>query len=574
VHRKFASKMNKRPELSEKWIKASIIGTIWAASEIVLGSFLHNLRIPFSSNVLTAIGIIILISTSYKWTEKGLFWRSGLICALMKTMSPSAVIFGPMLAIFGEAVLLEISTRILGRNFIGFAIGAMVAMTSNLFHKIVNYIIFYGFNIVNVYSDLLHYAQKQLNINVDLVWSPLIVLTIIYCLLGLVAAIIGIKVGRKLLSQTSEFKLPYGKSNFSPLNNNRQSFGYSVLWLFVDIILIITAFVLLNFTSLIVWSLSISAIVVIWVLRYKRALRQLSRPRFWVLFVIITMITAFVFSRIQSQDLVNGLLIGVQMNFRAVIVILGFSVLGTELYNPKVRAFFLKTSFKQLPLALELSFESLPLMIAAVPEFKAIIKNPVLIIYQILSQIEYRLNEAQNKLQKRVFIITGPIGQGKTTQIQQIIETLKENNIPVSGIFSPRITEKGITTGYDIVNIETGRREAFLRKTDCEVLNGIGKYNIIQSGLESGIDALSESLKNNSRLIVIDEIGKLELEDRGWSGCVTELVKSSAILIFSVRDTFTDKVIKKWGLNEYSVFNVADDPYLTVCNLITTQIVK
>ena len=51
-----------KPALSEKWIKASIIGTIWAASEIVLGSFLHNLKVPFSGNVLTANGLIILIS--------------------------------------------------------------------------------------------------------------------------------------------------------------------------------------------------------------------------------------------------------------------------------------------------------------------------------------------------------------------------------------------------------------------------------------------------------------------------------------------------------------------------------
>jgi len=74
----------------------------------VLGSFLHNLKVPFSGNILTAIGIIILISVSYIWKEKGLFWRAGLICAIMKTMSPSAVIFGPMIAIFSEAMLLEI----------------------------------------------------------------------------------------------------------------------------------------------------------------------------------------------------------------------------------------------------------------------------------------------------------------------------------------------------------------------------------------------------------------------------------------------------------------------------------
>jgi len=57
--------------ISDKWIKASIIGTIWAAAEIVLGSFLHNLRVPFSGNMLTAIALVILIAVSYRWREKG-----------------------------------------------------------------------------------------------------------------------------------------------------------------------------------------------------------------------------------------------------------------------------------------------------------------------------------------------------------------------------------------------------------------------------------------------------------------------------------------------------------------------
>ena len=190
-----------RHRLSEKWIKASIIGTIWAASEIVLGSFLHNLKVPFSGNILTAIGIIILISLSYTWTEKGLFWRSGLLCALMKTMSPSAVIFGPMIAIFTEAALLEISVRLLGRTIAGYVIGSMLAMSWNLVQKILNYILFYGSNIIEVYSNLLKLAQKQLNIQTEIVWLPIFILLIVYALFGLLAAITGIRVGRKMVKQ-------------------------------------------------------------------------------------------------------------------------------------------------------------------------------------------------------------------------------------------------------------------------------------------------------------------------------------------------------------------------------------
>ena len=192
--------MSSNNKLSEKWIKASIIGTIWAASEIVLGSFLHNLKVPFSGNVLTTIGLIILISVSYIWTEKGLFWRAGLICSIMKTMSPSAVIFGPMIAIFSEAALLEISVRLFGKTIVGYILGAMLAMSWNLFHRIMNYIIFYGLNIVQLYTDLIKFAQKQFNIHFDIVWLPIIILLVIYCILGLISAVIGIKVGHNIKS--------------------------------------------------------------------------------------------------------------------------------------------------------------------------------------------------------------------------------------------------------------------------------------------------------------------------------------------------------------------------------------
>lgn len=387
--------------ISEKWIKASIIGTIWAASEIVLGSFLHNLKVPFSGNVLTAIGLIILISVSYIWTEKGLFWRAGLICAIMKTMSPSAVIFGPMIAIFCESALLEISVRIFGKTIVGYILGSMLAMSWNLFQRIMNYIIFYGLNIVQLYTDLIKFAQKQLSIHFDIVWLPIIALLIIYCILGILSAIVGIKVGRKILKQPADYKFDNNTNvNTVRQNNTSSEFSYSLIWLFANITLMVGSLILLNY-SWFQWSAAIIVIVTIWAFRYKRAIRQLSKPKFWVFFVAITMITAFVFSRLQAEpkSLEEAILIGIQMNFRAVVIIVGFSVLGTELYNPKIRQFFLKTYFKQLPLALELSFESLPSMIANIPDFKTIIKNPVSVIYQIISQAEFRLLEVKNKLQ-------------------------------------------------------------------------------------------------------------------------------------------------------------------------------
>jgi nucleoside-triphosphatase THEP1 len=550
--------------LNEKWIKASIIGTIWAASEIVLGSFLHNLRVPFSGNILTAIGLVILISISYTWTEKGLFWRAGLICALMKTFSPSAVIFGPMIAIFSEALLLEFSVRLLGRTIAGYLIGAMLAMSWNLFQKIANYIIYYGANIIDVYNNLLKLAQKQLSIQTDIVWLPIIILLIIFALFGLFAGVIGIIVGRKMLKQpVSDFTgIPKKPTKEIP-RNSENKFNYSIAWLFTDVALIICSFILLNYTSWIVWSMAITGIIIIWSLRYKRALRQLSKPKFWIFFVLITLITAFAFTKAQTGEnlLQQGLLTGFQMNFRAAIIIVGFSVLGTELYNPSVRNFFSKTSFKNLPLALELSVESLPSFIANIPDFKTLIRNPVSIFYQVISQADKRLSEIKEKNMstQKIFIISGLVGEGKTTYTKKLIDFFRRNGINVGGIISERVINNSQTIGYDLVNIETGEKEAFLRQKEESGNETIGRFTICQKGLAMGNTVLNSMILQGNRIVIIDEVGLLELRNKGWSNCINDLVtKSENHILITVRDTYVNEVKNKWNLKEAITFNIRE----------------
>ncbi len=557
-----------RHRLTEKWIKASIIGTIWAASEIVLGSFLHNLKVPFSGNILTAIGIIILISLSYTWTEKGLFWRAGLLCALMKTMSPSAVIFGPMIAIFTEAALLEISVRLLGRTIAGYVIGSMLAMSWNLVQKILNYILFYGSNIVEVYSSLLKLAQKQLNIQTEIVWLPIVILLIVYALFGLLAAITGIRVGRKMVKQPVSDSPPVLIQPSPDTEHKKDNeFKYSITWLLVNISLIISSFILLNLATWVVWSLAITGIVIIWSVRYKRALRQLSKPKFWILFVFITLVTAFVFTKAQTGEnsLLKGLMTGLQMNFRAIVIIVGFSVLGTELYNPVVRNFFLRTSFKNLPLALELSVESLPLFIANIPDFKTMMRNPVSIFYQVVSHADRRLAEIKDKVAhvQKVFIVTGSIRGGKTTFVRKLIELLRSYNIKVGGILSERVMDGSKTIGYDLVNIDTGQKVDFLRQNGECGDGTIGRFTICLKGLEEGKKILSSGMRHENNLVIIDEVGLLEIQNKGWSdGIYNLLEKSSNHLLITVRDSYVDQVKNKWNLKEAIIFNINETNYL------------
>jgi len=568
--------MNNKAQSNEIWIKASIIGTVWASFEIVLGSFLHNLKIPFSGSILTSIGVIILISVSYIWKDKGIFWRAGLICALMKTMSPSAVIFGPMIAIFSESLLLDISIRILGENYMGYIVASILAVSWSFVQKIINLLIFYGFNIVELYQNIMKFTEKQLNLQFDTLWIPILILLFVYVVVGVISAIIGIKTGKKLISQPIEYKQQqYNYQNFLNKSNSKNDFKYSLIWLTIDIFLIIISLILISIIDWRIWSISIFAIVIIWILKYKRAIRQLSKPKFWIFFVAITMLTAFIFTKIQSKSMFDAVLIGIEMNFRATILIVGFSVLGTELYNPKIRQFFNKTYFKQLSIALELSAESLPMVIANIPDFKTIIKNPVSVVSQLIAYLEFRFSQIKNEQNfvQKIFIITGKIDSGKTTFIKNLIENLKEKKIKVGGIYSQKIFENNVRIGYDLFDINTNKSEIFLRKNINGNYNKIGIFSIFPKALELRIESLKPENNTENKIVIIDEIGNLEFSDKAWAKSLEELIKfpQNHILIV-VREALTEKVIEKWNLQNYTVFNLHEAENKIIENVIIETI--
>lgn len=549
-------------QLSGIWLKASVLGCLWASSEIVLGSFLHNMRIPFSSNFLTTIGIILLISVSQIWNEKGLIWRSGLVCALMKSISPSAMIFGPMIAIFSEALLLEFSVRLFRKNMFAFLVGGMLAMSWNLFHKIVNLIIVYGFNIVDLYDNLTKFAQKQLNIHFESLWEPIIVLWIFNLLFGLLAAIIGIYIGRKALKEPAEIQgINFKKISEIQTKKIDLTFNYSLIWFCFNIFGILTVLFLMNFAGWIWWSVSGVVILVAWAIRYNKALKPLQKPKFWILFILITMLSSFLFAKLQNtaNGVYDGLMTGLQMNFRAAIMIVGFSTLGTELYNPVIRSFFVRKSFRQLPLALEAAFETLPYVIANLPSFKNIFTKPVSILHQMVSQADFWLEKlsVKFKVKQAIIIVSGKSEQGKSSLLKQIVDYLQTNNIKVSGFLSPSIIENNIRTGNDLIDISTNQRVLLSRIYENQDLIQVGRFYFSKNGVEFAQNLLDVENNLHSQIIIIDEVGPWELENQGWASNINDLLLRTDIpMIWAVRTSILDKVIDNWNLNNYQIFNV------------------
>lgn len=561
-----------KKKLSNKWLKSSVLGCLWASAEIVLGSFLHNLKIPFAGNILTAIGIVLLISVAHIWKEKGLFWRSGIVCALMKSISPSAVIFGPMIAILTEALAMELVVRIFRRNIFSFLLAGIFAMVSNLIFIIFNYVIIYGTSILDLYKNLTEFATRQLHLSGDIYWMPLFLLICLFVFMGLIAAVFGIYIGRKAAAQPVKTESLSVKQVLDIKSKKHDtSFAFSYYWLAFNMVALIAVLALMSFTPYYYWVSAGCIVLAVWFIRYKRALRMLAKPTFWITFFLLTMISAFILYELKNSEkgFVDGILIGLEMNFRALVVIIGFMAIGTELRNPGFRKIFVNSRFWQLPLALEVAFDTLPLMIANLPRVRDVFKKPAAIFRILVAQADFWLEKTELKLndRKNVIIISGSEKTGKSTLLQKIVECLEMKHLKAGGFLSTSVFENGLHTGYDIVDLKDYSKKILSRIYGDETMAKVGTFYFRPDGIDFGNELLTLKNLSHADFVVIDEIGPWELKNQGWAKGLSSLVRYwEKPIILVVRESIVDKVIENWSLKEPLIADSKNCDINFICN--------
>lgn len=377
-------------KVTDLWLKAAIAGGLWASVEIIIGSFLHNLKVPFAGSILASFGIILMVAFFQLWPERGLIIRAGLICALMKSISPSAVILGPMTGILAEAMLLELGIFLFGRNIVGFLLGGSMALFSALAHKVLSLLILYGTNIVKIYLGIFLFASRQINLPDS---DPIIlvaILVLLYVIIGAIAALVGYLAGKKALKKS--FNAEGFKTEIRPEDNffrvnPKQKFNIPLL--FMHIALLPAGLVLITKLSHVIYLPIILLYLTFCLMYYKNIIRRLSRFFFWFQLALIILLATLFWNFLTDtpdNNPLTGFWIGLEMTLRAIYVVIAFSSLGIELRNPKIKEFIFRQGFSQLYLALNLAFAALPSMLANLTPSKNKIRNPFSFFPILLSQ--------------------------------------------------------------------------------------------------------------------------------------------------------------------------------------------
>ena len=136
-------------------------------------------------------------------------------------------------------------------------------------------------------------------------------------------------------------------------------------------------------------------------------------------------------------------------------------------------------------------------------------------------------------LRKTNIIVTGPPGSGKTRLIQKIVDDLKKQGVVVGGLLTPEVRVGAERTGFHILDVLTGEK-GLMADASFQSDVKVGRYGVnVDVIKEIGVNALTRAV-SSCDIIVIDEIGKMELYCREFQDAVEQALSSEKPLIGTI----------------------------------------
>lgn len=145
---------------------------------------------------------------------------------------------------------------------------------------------------------------------------------------------------------------------------------------------------------------------------------------------------------------------------------------------------------------------------------------------------------------KRVLLITGAPGTGKTTVLSKAVDMLKAKGLSVGGMISHEAREGRVRVGFQIVNLNNGKR-GWLAHIDQTTGPQVGKYRVNLADLEDiGAKAIAEATEKCA-IVAIDEIGPMELFSDKFKQAVAKALESDKVVLAVIHAKAKDPLIAK-----------------------------
>ena len=130
---------------------------------------------------------------------------------------------------------------------------------------------------------------------------------------------------------------------------------------------------------------------------------------------------------------------------------------------------------------------------------------------------------------KQVYLLTGIPGTGKTNLIKQAVAGMTGK---AGGFYTEEIRSQGIRKGFRLVTLDG--EEAILAHIKIQSKYQVGKYGVDIDALERvGVAALQKAMQQ-CQLVVVDEIGRMELLSDSFRKTVLEIIDGGKWLLGTI----------------------------------------
>jgi len=126
-------------------------------------------------------------------------------------------------------------------------------------------------------------------------------------------------------------------------------------------------------------------------------------------------------------------------------------------------------------------------------------------------------------------LLSGRPGCGKTTLIKRVVSNLPRG---AGGFYTEEIRDGGTRAGFKIVTLDG--EEVVFAHVDLKTRSRVGKYGLDLSALERiGVGAVRQAIQAR-RLVVIDEIGPMEIRSPIFRDAVNEALDSEVPVLATI----------------------------------------
>jgi nucleoside-triphosphatase len=175
---------------------------------------------------------------------------------------------------------------------------------------------------------------------------------------------------------------------------------------------------------------------------------------------------------------------------------------------------------------------------------------------------------------KRLLFVTGQPGVGKTSVLLRVIDALKAKGYDVRGMITREIREQGTRVGFEIIDLYMGQK-GWLAHVNQSSGPRIGKYRVNLDDLKNiGVNSILNAIKN-ADVIIIDEIGPMELFSQAFKDVILQAIDSTKPLIGTIHFKAQNALINAIkARNDVEILEVTNENRQSMHNIIIAKVLN